>query len=297
VITSALGLLAELLVLFVLVAVAIELLQRRVGPRRLQAWMGGRPVIAALKGIAIGFVTPFCTYSAIPMLVGLRRAGVAPAGYVAFIVAAPVLDPILFGALTLIVGLPVAVTYLAVAFTAAMGLALVADRVGIEAHLRPLPAVAPRTDSAGCAAGPEPWGGLLAELGRAGRQAARLLRSVGVLLIIGVGLGVVIELALPVEVTGVLDGGRSVWAVPVAAALGTPLYIHTELFVPIAGSLHRSGVGIGPIVALTIAGAGANVPELLILGRLARLRLVGTLFAYIFLIAVVGGGLAQAVSR
>ena len=84
------------------------------------------------------FVTPFCTYSAIPMLVGMRQAQVAVAGYVAFIVAAPVLDPILFGALVLIVGMKVAVIYLAVAFSAAISLALVAQRVGIERHLKPI---------------------------------------------------------------------------------------------------------------------------------------------------------------
>ena len=58
----------------------------------------------------VGFVTPFCTYSAIPMLVGFRQAGVQPAGYVAFIVAAPVLDPLLFGALVLIVGVSIVVS-------------------------------------------------------------------------------------------------------------------------------------------------------------------------------------------
>ena len=131
-------LMAELVALFFGVSFAIELLQRRIGPERLRAWMGGPPVVAALKGIAIGFVTPFCTYSAIPMLVGMRQAQVAVAGYVAFIVAAPVLDPILFGALVLIVGMKVAVIYLAVAFSAAISLALVAQRVGIERHLKPI---------------------------------------------------------------------------------------------------------------------------------------------------------------
>ena len=113
-------LLVELTLLFFSVAFLVQLSQRRLGPERLRVWMGGRPVVAALKGIAVGFITPFCTFSAIPLLVGLRQAGVTPAGYVAFIVAAPVLDPVLFGALVVIVGLKAAVLYAIVAFTAAM---------------------------------------------------------------------------------------------------------------------------------------------------------------------------------
>ena len=43
--------------------------------------------------------------------------------------------------------------------------------------------------------------------------------------------------------------------IPTAAAIGTPLYSSTELFVPIANSLYNAGVGIGAIVPLTIVGA------------------------------------------
>ncbi len=131
---------AELIALFLGVSFFVQLFQRRMGRARLRTWMGGRPLTAAIKGIGVGFVTPFCTFTAIPMLVGLRKAEVPPAGYVAFIVAAPVLDPVLFGALVVIVGIGSAAVYLTVAFVAALSLALVAQRVEIGNHLKPLPA-------------------------------------------------------------------------------------------------------------------------------------------------------------
>lgn len=63
---------------------------------------------------------------------------VPAAGSVAFIVAAPVLDLVLFAALALIVGIDVAIVYLVVAFSAAFALALVAERVGIDQRLKPI---------------------------------------------------------------------------------------------------------------------------------------------------------------
>ncbi|MEQ9161072.1 MAG: permease, partial [Ilumatobacter fluminis] len=138
-IRDTLWLLIELTVLFFGVAFIIHLFQRRFGAERLRAWMGGTPLMSAVKGIAVGFVTPFCTYSAIPMLVGFRQAGVPPAGYVAFITAAPVLDPVLFGALVVIVGPQAALIYTAVAFGAAITIALVAQRSDLERHLKPIP--------------------------------------------------------------------------------------------------------------------------------------------------------------
>ncbi len=296
---DTLYLLAELAVLFFTVALLIQLMQRRVGPVRLRNWMGGHPVVAALKGISIGFITPFCTYSAIPMLLGLRQAGVPVAGYVAFIMAAPVLDPVLFGALFIIVGGTAAGIYLVVAFVAAITLALIAQYVGIENQLKPLPAGFGGTNpeapacSLDSAYDQANWKGLTKELPGAVSAATRLLRSVGPLLLLGVLIGIAIEIFVSPGAVAHITGNDSSFAIPAAAALGTPLYFSTALFVPIADSLAAAGVGIGAIVALTIAGSGANLPEFILLMRFAKIPLISAFFAYVFLVAVIGGTLAQ----
>lgn len=307
---DALTLVVELVLLFFSVAFLVHLTQRWLGSERLRRWMGGRPVVAALKGIAVGFVTPFCTYSAIPVLVGLRRAGVPPAGYVAFIVAAPVLDPVLFGALVLIVGIQAAVVYLVIAFTGAMTLALVAQRVGIEHHLKPVgepvlvgshrPTIVtssetPQPCDDACPPVDAPWRGLAIESREGAAVAARLLRALGPILLLGVAVGLGIELFVSPELVASVAGDQNALAIPIAAGLGTPLYFNTGLFVPIADSLATVGVGIGAIVALTIAGAGANVPEFVILSKLAKGRLLSLFVGYVFLVAVVGGFVAQTV--
>lgn len=319
-ITDTLILVVELIVLFFIVAFFVHISQRWLGEERLRRWMGGRPVVAALKGIGVGFITPFCTYSAIPMLLGLRRAGVSPAGYVAFIVAAPVLDPILFGALVLIVGWTAAIIYVAVAFSAALTLALVAERIDLSRHLKPvatgvgaaggsrIPAMAVAGGVAATSGDDSctetfcsptsglRWRGIRTEAGEATSAAFTLLRSLGPILLLGVGIGVAIELLVPPEVVASVAGQDDVFAIPVAAGLGTPLYFSTELFVPIADSLAAVGVGVGAIVALTIAGAGANIPEFVILSKLARSRVLIVFIGYVFSVAMIGGLLAQVVT-
>lgn len=274
------------------VSFGLNLLRRRVGDERLRTLMGASPVGAALRGIGVGFITPFCTYSAIPVLVSLRRAGVTPAAYAAFIVAAPVLDPILFGALAIIVGLPAAIIYLAVVFAASMGLALLAERVDLDRFMKPL-------SRAGMDGGSEPdigtgpWQGLRKEWRPAMLSARALLRTMLPLLALGILIGLAIAAFLPTETVArvpVLSGDA---AIPAAAAVGTFFYINTELFVPIANGLRAAGIGIGAVVALTIAGAGANVPEFVMLARLTSRNVLAVFGAYVFVVAMSAGLLVE----
>jgi uncharacterized membrane protein YraQ (UPF0718 family) len=307
----------ELVGLFFGVSFGVQLLQRRVGSDRLQAWLGGSASTAAVKGIVVGFITPFCTFTAVPMLIGFRRAGIRAAGYVAFIVAAPVLDPVLFGALVLIVGWGAATIYVCVAFVAALALALVADAVGIDRHLKPLPTPAhvrapavpvgvasnatfDRADDArSCATrcstpDSEEWRGWGAEVSSAAASATLLLRSVALMLGVGVVVGLLIEAHVSPETTARITGGNDMLSIPIAAVLGTPLYFSTELFVPIADSLTAAGVGLGAIVALTISGAGASLPEFFLLTKLADIKILAIFFAFVLAIAMTGGFLVEA---
>ncbi len=324
--SAAALLLAEMVALLLGVTFLISLLRRRLGDETIQRWMGGPPHKAALKGIALGAVTPFCTYSAIPVLLGMRQAGVRPAGYTAFLFAAPVVDPILVGALAIIIGPAGAGVYTVAAFTAAFTLALIVDAIDITPHLKPVPALAPASapspvpaaitepapalaPSAAAVPGagvpaptgssappascpssdPEPWRGWRAEAPAAWQRALGLLRGMAWLIVIGVAVGLGISLAMPADSLAGIAGSQSPLAIPIAAAVGVPFYVGTELFVPIGDALRTSGVGVGAIVALTIAGAGANLPEFALLTKLARGRLVAAFFAYVFFVAVVGG--------
>ena len=301
--SGATVLVAEMVALLLAVTFGVTLLQRRLGDATIRRWMGGPPRRAALKGIAVGFVTPFCTYSAIPVLVGMRQAGVRPAGYAAFIFAAPVVDPVLVGALAIIIGPAGAAVYVTTAFAAAFTLALIVDTVDIAPHLKPVPALVgqpappirptvPQIPSppASCSSPEEAlWAGWQTELPAAWRRAVALLRSMAWLIAAGVGLGLAIGLLVPTDALASIAGADNPLAVPAAAAAGVPLYFGTELFIPIGDALHAKGAGTGAIVALVIAGAGANIPEFALLTKIARGRVVAAFFAYVFIVATAAG--------
>jgi hypothetical protein len=94
--------------------------------------------------------------------------------------------------------------------------------------------------------------------------------------------------AVPQHLITDLAGPSSLSAVLAAAALGVPLYLPTEALVPLGWGLRDAGVGVGPIFAFVITAASLSLPELVLLSRLFRLRLIVALVAAITSIAVVG---------
>ena len=83
---------------------------------------------------------------------------------------------------------------------------------------------------------------------------------------------------------------------PDCVGAGNASVLRTELFVPISNSLYNAGVGVGAIVALTISGAGANLPEFIVLSKMAKPGAIGIFFVYVFAIATTGGLLAHSLA-
>lgn len=296
-------LLAELAVLLVVVAVLLAITARRVGVVRLRGWLGGGRVRGALKGILLGFVTPFCTYSAIPVVVGMIDAGLRTATVAGFLLAAPLLDPIVLAVLVLLFGWQAAAGYALVTFCGVLVAALLADSVHLERALRPTPARAgahgapdPVDGSAGCvpaASDPftdrAPWRGWGNEARAAIGYALRLARGLALPMVVAVALAAAIVELVPHEVVGRLAGPDNPFAVPAAALLGAPFYVSTEAFLPIAAALHDNGMRLGAVFALVISASGVNIPELVLLGRVMSVRLLASYTAAVIGVAVAAG--------
>ncbi|REE99932.1 permease [Thermomonospora umbrina] len=272
----------ELVALFLIVAFLVALVQRRVGEKRLQLWMGGGTYVAPLKGILLGSVTPFCSCSTLPMLMGMIKAGTPFTGAAAFLIASPLLDPIILGVIWMLFSWQIMLGYAVVTFAATMLISLAWGKAGLERYVRRVKVSAEDHDDS-------PWQGLRREIEPAWNQSWSYFRPLAVPLLVGVSVGAVIYGAVPESFLMSVAGGNALWAVPLAALVGIPLYIRTESILPIGLALTSAGMGLGPVFALVIAGAGASIPELSMLSSIFKPKLVMAFVGSVFTVAVAGG--------
>lgn len=260
-------LLVELLVLFTVISVVVALVHRRFGPDRIQRWMADGRLPGPVKGLLLGALTPFCSCSTLPMLAGMLKSGVAFRTAMTFLIASPLLNPIIVAGVVLLFGWRVAMVYVVVTAAWSLLAPVVWERMGLESQVK-------RVRVVGASVTPGPWGGIRREMRPALREAWSDLRPLLVPLVLGVAIGAGIYGFVPRDTLATVAGEGNPWAVPVAAVVGIPLYARIEAILPIGLALQSAGVSLGAVFALMIGGAGASPPEVSMLTGLFKPRLV-----------------------
>jgi hypothetical protein len=119
------------------------------------------------------------------------------------------------------------------------------------------------------------------------------LKGVFWCLLLGAVIGAFIYGFFPQDLAVTLAGPGNPWSIPIAAAVGVPMYIRAETVIPISAALVGKGMGVGTVLALIIGGAGASIPEMIILGSMFKKKLIVAFAMNVFLVAIAAGYLVD----
>ncbi len=139
---------------------------------------------------------------------------------------------------------------------------------------------------AGSISGPVPF---KEKMKRAASSAVDTFKGVFWYLLLGAAIGAFIYGFFPQALVVQLAGPGNPWSIPTAALVGVPMYIRAETVIPISAALVEKGMGMGTVLALIIGGAGASIPEIIILGSMFRKKLILAFVATVFAVAIAAG--------
>jgi uncharacterized membrane protein YraQ (UPF0718 family) len=128
---------------------------------------------------------------------------------------------------------------------------------------------------------------------RASLSAVGTFKGVFWYLLLGAGIGAFIYGFFPQDLVVRLAGPGNPWSIPIAAAIGVPMYIRAETVIPISAALVGKGMGVGTVLALIIGGAGASIPEIIILASMFKRKLIFAFVLNVFLVAITAGYLVD----
>jgi len=275
-------LLAELSLLFIGISTIIGLTLAYISDDKLQRWLSHKGVFGNILGALMGGVTPFCACSTIPMTVGMLKANVPFGPVISFVVASPILNPIVLSMMVALLGLKAAIIYAAVSFLAAVIFGLILEKLGFDKQVKNVIVTGGQQNQAILETFKDK---LIHAIG----SAIKDYKAVFLYLVIGVAIGAIIKGFIPQNLIIHIAGPQNPAAVPVAAVIGIPLYIRATTAIPIGLALVQKGMSVGAVIALIIGGAGMAIPEMSLLSSIFRPRLVGALVGVIFITAVTAG--------
>lgn len=317
-------LVVELSLLFLVISLGVSLIRQRVPDTKIQAMLGARKgkgyVIAAL----LGSITPFCSCSTIPMLRGLlsARAGFGPT--LTFLFVSPLLSPIIVGLMWVTFGLKITLLYTIIALVVSVLSSLLLNKLGFERHVinakeakgsvcsvncsvpkatiqsisccnsAPLNQLERSIQANSCCASKNSKAPTVSgAITLAWQDAWKQFREVFPYLLAGVLIGSCIYGFVPTEWIARHAGGDNVFAIPLSAIVGIPLYIRAEAVIPLASVLMTKGMGTGAVMALIIGSAGASLTEVILLKSMFRTPMIITFLAVILGMAVMMGYMTQ----
>lgn len=277
----------ELVVLFIGITAIVEFIMMHISEEKMQKYLSGKGLWGNIIAAGFGALTPFCACSTVPMTVGLLNARVPFGAAMSFLIASPLLNPIIIGMLAVLVGVKAAVLYFVLGFVLSVFMGFLLEKTGFQKFVKNVRLKGGLKNNDGLAERRLLPFGVKVKLSlKAGWDT---LRPVMVYLLIGVAIGAGIYGYMPNDFVLKIAGPDNIFAVPVAAIVGIPLYIRAETAIPIAVSLVGKGMGMGTAIALIIGGAGMAIPEMSMLAGIFKIKLVAAIVAVIFITAVVSG--------
>jgi len=241
--------------------------------------------LAALLGV----VTPFCSCSAVPLFIGFVESGIPLGVTFGFLIAAPVVNEVALVLLAGLFGWQVALLYVGTGLLVATVGGVVIGRLGlddqVEAYVREI--------KLGNAHEERPT--FAQRLTEAWAYTRDLLRRVMPWVVGGIAVGALIHGYVPTEFVVEYAGRDNPLAVPLAVLIAIPLYSNAAGTIPIVQALMAKGVPLGTTLAFMMAITAISVPELVILRRVIKPRLIAVFVAVVTAAIIMIGYLFNAI--
>jgi len=270
----------KVLMLLVGIVFAVGIVRTFFSAEKTRRMLAGRRlatgnVLAALLGVP----TPFCSCSAVPLFIGFVQAGVPLGVTLSFLIAAPMVNEVALVMLFGLFGPMVAALYLVTGLSIAIVAGWVIGKLRMEKHVE---SWVYEMQAAQCCVEQEAmtW----ADRIEAGRAAViEIVGKVWPYLVVGIAAGSAIHGYVPDGLMARFVGGNAWWSVPAAVLIGVPMYSNPAGIMPIVLALLEKGVSLGTALAFMMAVIALSLPEMVILRKVLKPRLIG---AFVGIVAV-----------
>lgn len=251
----------------------ITVLQTFLDPAKVRAAVEKRGegvgnVLAAL----FGALTPFCSCSSVPLFIGFVQAGIPLGITFSFLITSPIMNEVAFVMLLGLFGWQVALMYLISGILIGIIAGWLLGRLKLERYVEDMVyEIKAGHKQVQMVEEQLTWS---ERFERAADSTRDIVRKVWLFVIVGIGIGAFIHGFVPEDALTEIMGAGAWWSVPAAVLLGIPLYSNAVGIIPIVSAMLGKGAALGTVLAFMMSVVALSLPEMIILRRVLKPRLV-----------------------
>jgi uncharacterized protein len=225
--------------------------------------------IGNILAASLGVATPFCSCSAVPLFIGFVEGGVPLGVTFSFLISSPMVNEVAIVLLFGLFGWKITAIYIGTGLFVALIGGYIIGKLKLEKwveeyvyniHMGEGPAVVTPT--------------FRERIEYAKSNTKEIIGKIWVYVIVAIAIGGFIHGYVPEDFLVKYAGKDSIFAVPIAVALGVPLYSNAAGVIPIVYALMQKGVTMGTALAFMMAVTALSLPEMIILRKVLKIKLL-----------------------
>jgi hypothetical protein len=269
---------------------AVAIIRTYITPQKVKKWVAGRNegvgnVVAALLGIP----TPFCSCSAVPLFIGFVESGVPLGITFSFLIASPLINEIAVAMLFAMFGWQIALIYIVSGLIIAIVAGIIIGRLHLESQVEEFVWKCKMHDQ------PDKVMTWKDRIDFGISESRSITLKVLPYIIIGIAIGAIIHGYAPADFLVNIAGPDNPLAVPIVVLIGIPLYSNAAGMIPILEVLTSKGMAMGTALAFMMAVIGLSLPEMIILRKVIKIRLLAIFAGILFVAFTLTGYLFNAI--
>jgi hypothetical protein len=269
----------KILILLFFIIFIVTFIRSYLPPEKIKRFLSRRfEFIGNILAALFGIITPFCTCSAVPLFIGFVESGVPLGVTFSYLISAPMVNEVAAILLLGLFGPYIALLYIASGVTIAVVVGFILGRLKLEHLVEDYVWKIKAGETA-----TETHLSLKERLKEAYTYTVDLVKKVYPYVLIGVGVGALIHGYAPENFLAKIAGKGNPFAVPFAVIIGVPLYSNAAGTIPIVRSLIEKGLPIGTALSFMMAVTALSFPEMIILRKVLKLKLLAIYIAVLTL--------------
>lgn len=272
----------------------VSLFRYHLAPEKIKEYLSGKhSFLGYLFAIMLGIVTPFCSCSSIPLFLGFTAAGIPFGITMAFLISSPLISEVAVFLLLITphAGWKVAIVYIGVGIIIAAIGGWLCDVFHLEKYLKVIEE--PQKDDHNHNHSMQET--IKSTVVFANNYAVETIKEVGLYVILGLIVGAFMHGYIPQELFVKYLGAKNLFAVPMAAIIGIPIYANHTSVLPIVQVLLMKGVPVGTTLVMLMSITAISLPELIMLNRVLKWKILAMFVGYLLVSFIFVGYLLNAI--